>query len=107
MEKIIFNKRVVQQLNEIVFILFNEKYFSFVETALEYRNDILSAITVSNLKRGKASPPKNVKLGNFYIKHKSNHHTTWYVFYDIIHEEFYIEHIINNHLPEARFLNLS
>ena len=90
-----------------MFILFNEEYFSFIENAIEYRDDILSAITTSNLKRGKASPAKNTKLGSFYLKHKANHRTTWYVFYDIINEKFYIEHIINNHLPEARFLNLS
>ena len=89
MEKIIFNKRVVKQLNEIVFVLFKEEYFSFVENAIEYRNDILSAITISNLKRGKASPPKNAKLGSFYLKHKANHRTTWYVFYDIVNEEFF------------------
>ena len=103
MEKIIFNKRVIQQLNEIVSILFKEEYFSYVENAIEYRDNLLGAITVSNLKKGKISPAKNAKLGSFYI----NHRTTWYVFYDVVNNDFYIEHIINNHLPEAKFLNLS
>jgi hypothetical protein len=105
LEQIVFNKRVVHYLNNLVFILFNEHYFSFEADALAYKDFVLNEITLINLLRCKPSKAEHKNYGDFYIKIKANKHTVWYVFFDKIENTYYIEHIINNHLPEAQYFN--
>lgn len=103
MEKIVFNKRVIDYLNEIVLILHQENYFSYIENAIDYKDFILNQITVSNLKQCKASKAKQKQFGSNYISIKSNNRTSWYVFFDKLDNTYYIEYITNNHTPDAQF----
>ncbi|MBC7695488.1 MAG: hypothetical protein H7141_08600 [Burkholderiales bacterium] len=105
MEKIVFNKRVANYLNDIVLILYNNNYFSYFENAIEYKDFILNEITISNLKFCKTSKPKHKQYGAHYISIKLNNRTMWYVFFDKVNTTYYIEYITNNHVSDAQFLN--
>lgn len=95
MEKIIVEKRLFDELNDLIEILYKDEYFSFLQSAEEYVNKIYAFInTIPNLKSKKA---KINRFGNYFCTYKANKNTSWYLFFDVEDGIFLISFITNNH----------
>jgi len=103
LERIIFKDKVLDYLDELVFILFKEEYFSYSENAQLYVDKIVDSIIVEiNSFPHKNTPKKLQYLGSKYIFYKSNNRTTWYIFFEKRNHNYLITGIINNHCEEAK-----
>lgn len=99
MENLIFyTSEFENQINEIIDILFDDMYFGFKESAINYGDRIYDFI-LKNIDKpiSKLSPKNFQKFGKFYIKYKANENTTWYIFFDRKDNRFLVNHILNNH----------
>lgn len=105
MEEIVFRLDVVNQLDDLVFTLFKEDYFSYPENAKIYVDKIVN-FTFNSIETfpHKITPSKLVHLGEKYIFYKANSRTTWYIFFDSNTNKILITGILNNHCEEAKWL---
>ncbi len=102
-----YSKFAIDFLDELIFILYNENYFGFIENAESYVDEIYdSTKAYILLKQYKKSPEKLKKHGNFYVTFKVNKKTTWYIFFNKKDNKYLVKYITNNHNKEAIWLNL-
>jgi len=102
--KILAIPKVIEYLNNLVDILFENKYFSYPQDALEYvdelRNDIKKTLPT---RLHKNAPPYFDKYGKNmkYAAFKKNKQTTWYVFFKTYNKNgekiYLVRYIANNH----------
>ncbi|MGQ7946419.1 hypothetical protein [Flavobacterium sp. WC2509] len=105
MEKVIFKDKVLDYLDELVYVLFKEEYFSYSENAQLYVDKIVDFIILEiNYFPHKTTPQKLQYLGSNYIFYNSNNRTTWYVFFEKKNNNYLITGILNNHCEEAKEL---
>lgn len=80
---IIFQKGVLNYLDDLVFILFKEEYFSFMQNSYDYVDKIIDFINndISTFP-SKKTPAALKNFGSRYIFYKSNQRTTWYIFFE-------------------------
>jgi hypothetical protein len=105
LEKIIFKYKVLDYLDDLVYMLFKEEYFSYSENAQLYVDKIVDFIILEiNCFPHKKTPEKLQYLGSNYIFYKANARTTWYVFFEKQDTVFLITRILNNHCEEAKDL---
>ncbi len=105
MEKIVFEDKLLDYLDDLVYKLFKEEYFSYSENAQLYVDKIVDFIVLEiNSFPYKNTPQKLRHLGSNYIFYKSNNRTTWYVFFEKKNQNYLITGIINNHCEEAKEL---
>jgi hypothetical protein len=103
LEKVIFKNKVLDYLDELVYILFKKEYFSYSENAQRYVDKIVDFIVFEiNSFPHKTTPPKLQYLGSNYIFYNSNNRTTWYIFFERKNQKYLITGIINNHCEEAK-----
>lgn len=102
---IILHKNVNEFLDELIFILFENDYFGFEESAQEYVQKIYDFIEF-NLSTFpyKNTPAELHSLGSKYASYKANQNTTWYIFFENFENKFIVTYIANNHLEIAKFL---
>ena len=107
MERIVFLPIVVKYINDLVDNLFEKEYFCFKVSAYEYVDKLVDFV-IDNIETypHKVAPKPLQKLGSHYIPYQPNKRTTWYVFFEIEKDTFLITGILNNHVKEAKFLNL-
>lgn len=107
LEKVIIEKSVMDYFDDLIFKLFEEEYFGFLDASLNYVDKILDFL-LKNLPDTpyKISPSKLVSYGRHYNFYKANDTTTWYIFFEIKDEKFVVRKILNNHQAEIRFMNL-
>lgn len=107
MEKInvYFKAEVEHYLNELILILYQNDYFSFLENAIDYKDKIIEFINnnISNLP-SKKTPLMLNTLGSNYIFYNSNSRTTWYIFFEKKESTFLVTYITNNHGAIASML---
>jgi hypothetical protein len=105
LEKIIFKNKVLDYFDELVYMLFEEEYFSYSENAQLYVDKIVDFIILEiNSFPHKSTPQKLQYLGSNYIFYKANARTTWFIFFEKQDIVFLITGIINNHCQEAKEL---
>lgn len=107
MKKVVVIKtEVLLFLDELVEILVENKYFSFLKNAEKYVNNLYDAIynDLPSLKHYD-TPQQLKRYGNYYVKIKGSKQTMWYVFFDKMDNRYLIEFITNNHAPQSEFLN--
>jgi hypothetical protein len=98
LEKIILSEASINRLNELIRVLFDEEYFGFVETAIDYALKIYEFIkTIPNRSHRLT---KNPHYGTFYCRYKANNRTDWYILFDKENDQYLIKNIINNHTRE-------
>ena len=85
-------------LDELVDILAEENYFSFMENVIAYLIEIYDFIYTIPTQPKKATY-KN-RYGNWYCSFKINKHTTWYISFNVEGDEYNITHITNNHTAD-------
>ena len=107
MEKVIilYRPEVETYLNELIFVLFKEKYFSYLENSILYKDKIIDFIESDIATFPSKKTPKELKnFGSKYIFYKSNQRTTWYVFFENKNNNYLITNIINSHCEEIKWL---
>lgn len=105
MEKVIFKDGVLIYFDELIYRLFVEEYFSYPENAKGYVDKIVDFIILEIATFPHKLTPKSLQhLGSNYIFYKSNHRTTWYIFFEKRNQNYLITGIINNHCKEAKEL---
>lgn len=101
-----FDKSALNFLEELATILIDEDYFSYLETADRYIEDIVSFI-LSNIHTfpHKKAPDYFTKYGKdlLYIFYSRNKNTTWYIFFEKTEVHYLIRHISNNHVVGKYF----
>jgi hypothetical protein len=104
--KIIYKNDLAIFFNSLIYDLYAQEYFGFLESAIEYKEKIIQYIE-SNI--GKAltreAPDKLKFLGSRYFFYKMNSYTTWYIFYEQKESSYLITEIFNNHYYLAKYLN--
>ncbi|WP_396151508.1 hypothetical protein [Flavobacterium sp.] len=107
MEKvnILYKPDVEEFLFHLVFVLFKEDYFSYLENAEVYKDNIIDFVenNIKNFPSKKTPIPLN-NFGSNYIFYNSNSRTTWYVFFEQKGTNYLITNILNNHCEEAKWL---
>jgi hypothetical protein len=102
---IIFQNGVLNYLDNLVYILFKEEYFGFMQSSYDYVDKIIDFIEndISTFP-SKKTPAALKNFGSKYIFYKSNQRTTWYVFFENKNNHFLITKIINSHCEEVKWL---
>lgn len=81
--KIFYKPEVENYINELILILYNDNYFSYLENAIAYKDKIIDFIEVNiSSFPSKPTPLELYNLGSNYIFYKSNPRTTWYIFFE-------------------------
>jgi hypothetical protein len=105
MREVKFDNLALSYLYDLAKLLFDKEYFSFVETADKYIDDIIVFI-LKNIHTfpHKKAPAYFSKYGKnlFYISYHRNQRTTWYILFEKTNAHFLIRYITNNH-KEGQF----
>lgn len=88
----------IDELDDLAKVLYQQKYFSFVEDVDIYIDKIYDFIESKiEYPISKNSPESFDKFGKKYLRYKANNQTFWYIFFDQKGNQFIINHILNNH----------
>ena len=100
-----YKTQVVTYLNDLIFTIFKEDYFSYLESSVDYKNKLIDFID-SNIATfpARKTPLRIRYLGSNYIFYKSNQRTTWYVFFEQKDKNYIITNTINNNSTEVNWL---
>lgn len=95
MEKVVISPFVVNKLDSLILILFEKEYFGFMESAIDYVDniyDFILTIPSQNKKR-----TKKIKFGAWYCSYKANSKTTYFITFDCENDVYLVKNITNNH----------
>jgi hypothetical protein len=101
-----FHKDVLSYFDELVDILIDESYFSFLESAIQYTEDLIDYVNHNvNIKNSKIAPIYFSVYGDnlHYITYHRSRRTTWYIFFQYVGEYYLVRHITNNHVAGQYF----
>jgi len=89
--------------NIVIGLLDWEKIILTVAEVEQYVDDIVEVAYSLNKKsiHFRAIYNKHLKYGTYVYPYKRNANTTWYIIYNKIGEDIYIEKIISNHLTSS------
>jgi hypothetical protein len=103
--KVLVIPKVRQYLYELSFILYKNNYFSYLDTAEKYVEELFEDIKTTLPNRQKYNAPKYFELYGkdmFYSIFRKNKHTQWYVFFSIYEDKgeliYLVRYISNNHV---------
>ena len=103
--RVLFLPEVSRQFVELVGILHDKGYMSFLDTALEYSESLFREINThlpTKLHRKAPAWFNRFGKGLFYTSFPKNKHTTWYVFFNIYsiggETVFLVRYMSNNHV---------
>lgn len=96
--EIIYSTLFVSELDDLAKVLYQRKYFSFVEDVDVYIDKIYDFVE-NNVEYpiSKISPEKFQKYGKKYLRYDANSQTSCYIFFDQKDHRFLVNHIVNNH----------
>ena len=94
-----------EKLNELTYLLYQKKYFSYLDSAIKYVSGIYTHIRNPDNYRT-LNPCKIDKYGQYYIKYKPTRSTTqYYITYDIVDGIYYVQDIFSDKSTEyARYI---
>lgn len=99
-----FQNNVLFFLDDLIYTLFENQYFGYVENSEEYVNKIVDFIKDSiEFSVKKNTPFELQNFGSNYIFFKVNARTTWYIFFEEKNGNYLITNILNNHCKEASY----
>jgi hypothetical protein len=100
-----FESEVIDYLDDLVYKLYDNNYFSFIESAEDYVIKLIDFIQNSIETSPIYKTPKVLQLyGSNYIFYNSNQRTTWYIFFEKEKNNYLITNILNNCSKEANWL---
>lgn len=92
-------------LNNLVFILYEKDYFSFLESSYDYVDRLIEFIDNDLINfPHKQTPEKLIRFGSKYFFYKVNNQTTWYIFFENKDNRYLVTYITNNHTGDTSFL---
>ncbi|AZI32282.1 hypothetical protein [Kaistella carnis] len=96
--EIIYSTLFVSELDDLAKVLYQRKYFSFVEDVDVYIDKIYDFVE-NNVEYpiSKISPENFQKYGKKYLRYDANSQTSCYIFFDQKDHRFLVNHILNNH----------
>lgn len=105
--KVIYAPEVDLYLKDLILALYLNDYFGFREDAILDVNRLIDEIENSiDIKKKRASPKYFSRFGKnlLYITINITKNTTWYVFFHLDNDIYYIRHIGNNHIYGKYFI---
>lgn len=103
---IVFQNNVIEEFDDLIFTLYSNDYFSSVQSASDYVDKIIDFISDSIETFPSQKTPKKLQhFGSKYMFYKSNSRTTWFIFYEKLHQKYLITKIINNHIHDSNYLH--
>ena len=104
---IYYSEEFIERTDELLLILYTKNYFAFKEDAQKYVDKIYDFIR-NNISTypAKKTPAALSAYGSKYIICKANARTTWYIFFDVNEEKYFVKFITNNHTELATNFNL-
>ena len=103
--KVIILPRVLDYLDELVYVLYEKQYFSYLDLSINYVDELLDDIEkYLPTKRHKPAPKRFDKYGKGmqYASFKKNRRTTWYAFFKTYRDNgetvYVVRYIANNHV---------
>ncbi len=102
---IIFKDSVSEYLDDLVYNLYDNEYFGFVDSSEVFVDKLIDFIYENIGKYPSYKTPIEIKyLGENYSFYKSTQRTTWYVFFEEKNNNYVITNILNNNSEEVKFL---
>ncbi|MCZ2225049.1 MAG: hypothetical protein LC122_15610 [Chitinophagales bacterium] len=98
MEQIVIRKELLNKLDELIRLLFENEYFSYYEDAEQYVDNI--RMFIKTIPQQKIKPTLIKTYGAYYCQYKPNKHTTWYITFDTDGKTWLIKNIFNNHTKD-------
>ena len=96
---------VLEYFDDLIYALFEDEYFGFVESSETYVNKIIDFIYENHQTfPSKETSYKLQSLGRNYMFYKINARTTWFIFFEKKGAIFLVTNIINNHCKDAKFI---
>ena len=101
---VIILPEVLEYLDNLVYILFKKRYFSYLETSINYIDDLIDNIEITlPIRVQKPAPEYFDRYGKKmkYATFKKNRSTTWYAFFTTYNNNeetvYLVRYIANNH----------
>ena len=92
-------------LEDLVLELFQNDYFSYMESSIEYVQNLIENTEKKLHQLKYHSTPNALKsYGELYISYQSSKRTTWYIFFSKKGNRVLVKYIMNNHGSEAGLL---
>jgi hypothetical protein len=102
---IIIKESVIQYLDDLIFVLYDNEYFGFIDSSEIFIDKLINFIYENiEIFPSKKTPIHILYLGSNYIFYKSTQRTTWYIFFEQKNKNFVVTNIINNNSEEVKFL---
>lgn len=104
--EVVYTELSTEFLNDLVTILYEQDYFGFLESALNYMAKMKMFIEKNIHSLQHYPAPKyfsKFQNGMKYIVYQSSKRTTWYIFFKQSGNRFLIYYITNNHF-EGQFI---
>lgn len=98
MAKIVVTEYVIEKLNSLIDILYENEYFGFKIDAIAYVSEI--ELFIETIPQRKARPTNNSKYGKWYCRYIHSRHTQWYITFDTDGKTWLIRNVINNHTED-------
>ena len=113
--RVVFAPEVEEDLYGLIKILVEKEYLGTYPFAISYVEELINAGMLDR-EQGRIHPKKNVitrALGSqvatpdfferygkdmYYITYQRNSNTTWYIFFSVIGDTYFIKYITNNHV---------
>ena len=98
--RVVFSPEVEEDLYELIEVLIEKEYLGTYPFAISYVEDLIVDIQQNiHSKLKKKAPAFFERYGKdmYYITYQRNINTTWYVFFSIIEESYFVRYITNNH----------
>ena len=95
LESVAVSIKVRIKLSHLIYILHEKEYFGFWETAEKYVDSIYDTILkIPEIKHSKSANPK---IGTYFVRHKANSKTTYYIIFDKKDDRYLVKDIFSNH----------
>ena len=101
MRVVLFASEVEEDLYGLIKILVEKEYLGTYPFAISYVEELIADIQQNiHSKLKKKAPAFFERYGKdmYYITYQRNSNTTWYVFFSLIGDTYFIKYITNNHI---------
>ncbi len=99
--KVVFAAEVEEDLYDLIEILVERGYLSTYPFAISYVEELIIDVQRKiHSKLKKKAPAFFERYGKdmYYITYQRNPNTTWYIFFSVIEDTYFVKYITNNHV---------
>lgn len=99
--RVVFAPEVEEDLYGLIKILVEKEYLGTYPFAISYVEELIADIQQNiHSKLKKKAPAFFERYGKdmYYITYQRNSNTTWYIFFSVIGDTYFIKYITNNHV---------